>query len=61
MKDCLCEPYRLDLVPGKRPTIAIRVNCSYANLEALPPKLPPNTISLNISNNNVSTFFIQCV
>ncbi|KAK4872493.1 hypothetical protein RN001_014522 [Aquatica leii] len=53
--NCTCEPSRLDIVPGKPPTFALFVNCSGLQLTSLPPVLPPNTIALNISNNNISS------
>lgn len=53
--NCTCEPYRLDIVPGKPPTFAVFVNCSGLQLSSLPEILPPNTIALNISNNNITS------
>lgn len=39
---------------GQSPVFAAEVNCSKSGLSALPPKLPPYTRVLDVSNNNVS-------
>ncbi|KAF5279963.1 hypothetical protein FQA39_LY18184 [Lamprigera yunnana] len=57
--NCTCEPARLDIVPGKAPTIALFVNCSGLKLTSLPRVLPPNTIALNISNNNLPPYLLS--
>ncbi|XP_967806.3 protein halfway isoform X2 [Tribolium castaneum] len=54
-KNCTCEPSRLDLVSGKQATIAVAVNCSGQSWTSLPSPLPPNTIALNVSNNNITS------
>lgn len=51
---CYCTNFRLDIVAGKQPTFSVGVDCSNRRLTSLPPKLPTNTISLNVSSNNVS-------
>ena len=33
----------------------VEVSCSEANMSALPEILPPNTLKLNVSHNQVST------
>lgn len=53
--NCTCEPSRLNIVPGKPPTFALFVNCSNLKLTSLPLVLPPHTITLNVSNNNISS------
>ncbi|VEN51315.1 unnamed protein product [Callosobruchus maculatus] len=56
---CTCEPYRLDMVMGKSPTFAVEVNCSGVKFEnkltSLPTPLPPRTVLLDISNNNITS------
>ncbi|KAJ8922179.1 hypothetical protein NQ315_004114 [Exocentrus adspersus] len=54
-KNCTCQPYRLEFVVGKPPTFSVEVNCSGVQLLSMPTPLPPNTISLNISNNNITS------
>ncbi|XP_044766431.1 protein halfway [Coccinella septempunctata] len=53
--NCLCVPSRVDLIPGKAPIFAIDVNCSNRKLKQMPTPLPPNTVSLNIANNNITS------
>ncbi|XP_045464504.1 protein halfway isoform X2 [Harmonia axyridis] len=53
--NCTCEPSRVDLIPGKTPIFAIDVNCSNRGLTQMPTPLPPNTIVLNITNNNITS------
>lgn len=52
--ECRCQPYRLDMVQGKPLTVSVQVDCSNSQLTALPPTLPPNTIFLNVTNNNIT-------
>lgn len=52
--ECKCQSYRLDMVPGKPLTLSVMVDCSNSQLIALPPILPPNTIFLNVTNNNIT-------
>nr|CAI5836507.1 unnamed protein product [Callosobruchus analis] len=60
---CTCEPYRLDMVMGKSPTFAVEVNCSGVKFEnkltSLPTPLPPRTVLLDISNNNIETYLLS--
>ncbi|XP_012235587.1 protein halfway isoform X2 [Linepithema humile] len=51
---CLCDIKRLDIIEGKPPTNAVNVDCSGMQLTELPEKLPQNTISLNVSYNNIT-------
>lgn len=53
--NCSCNPYGVDIVPGKPPTLTIIVDCSFKQLISLPEKLPPNTISLNVSFNKITS------
>ncbi|KAJ8931229.1 hypothetical protein NQ314_015890 [Rhamnusium bicolor] len=55
IKNCSCQPYRLEFVMGKPPTFSVAVNCSGVKLLSLPTPLPPYTISLNITNNNITS------
>lgn len=41
-------------VGGSRLVFTAKVDCSGLGLINLPEKLPANTLSLNVSNNNVS-------
>lgn len=54
-KGCTCKSYRMDMVTGKHPTVSVMVDCSSIGLTRLPEYLPTNTISLNVSNNNITT------
>ncbi|XP_020295692.1 protein halfway isoform X2 [Pseudomyrmex gracilis] len=51
---CQCDIKRLDIIEGKPPTHAVNVDCSGMQLTELPKKLPQNTISLNVSCNNIT-------
>ncbi|XP_077298708.1 leucine-rich repeat domain-containing protein hfw [Arctopsyche grandis] len=53
--NCSCIPVRLELVAGKPPSFSVGVNCSNRNLKELPETLPPNTIELDVSNNNITS------
>lgn len=57
--NCTCEPYRLDIVPGKSPTFSLLVDCAGKQLTDMPSVVPENTIALNITNNNITTLKIQ--
>jgi len=52
---CHCSPKRLDMVPGRPPTFTVRIDCCGLNLTELPEKLLPNTVVLNVSNNNITS------
>ncbi|KAK6625200.1 hypothetical protein RUM43_005491 [Polyplax serrata] len=54
-KGCSCRSHRLDMVSGKHPTISVLVDCSALGLKKLPEYLPTNTISLNVSYNNITS------
>ncbi|EEB11208.1 protein halfway, putative [Pediculus humanus corporis] len=54
-KGCTCRSYRLDMVSGKHPTVSVLVDCSSLGLKKLPEYLPKNTISLNVSYNNITS------
>lgn len=56
--NCTCEPYRLDIVPGKSPTFSLLVDCAGKQLTDMPSVVPENTIALNITNNNVRYYNI---
>lgn len=55
-ENCTCELDRLnfDLNNTERKTITARVDCSGLGLTKFPEKLPSGTVTLNVSNNNVS-------
>lgn len=53
--NCTCKPYQLDIIIGKPPTFSVEVNCSGAHLQSLPTPLPPFTIHLDVSNNNITS------
>lgn len=48
---CTCKPQRLQFVPELKFTVS--VNCSGQQLTELPKELPPNTDTLDVSNNSV--------
>jgi len=50
---CQCDIKRLNIIEGKPPTNAVNVDCGDMQLTELPKKLPQNTITLNVSYNNV--------
>ncbi|XP_015516881.1 protein halfway isoform X2 [Neodiprion pinetum] len=51
---CKCDVNRLDIVLGKTPMLTVTVDCSSIQLSELPQKLPRNTTSLNVSDNNIT-------
>lgn len=55
-ENCTCELDRLnfDLNNTERKTITTRVACTGLGLTKFPDRLPAGTVTLNISNNNVS-------
>lgn len=53
-KQCTCRTYRTDFTPMHPLSVKLNVNCSNQHLTELPP-LPPNTIYLDVSNNEVCT------
>ncbi|KAK9881566.1 hypothetical protein WA026_016440 [Henosepilachna vigintioctopunctata] len=53
--NCSCAPLRLDIIIGTGSIFAIEVNCSNRGLTKLPSVLPPNTVSLNVRNNNITS------
>lgn len=57
--NCTCKAQRLDLLPDKPPTFAVKVDCSGKQMTEMPTNLPPNTIALNISNNNITELKID--
>lgn len=53
--NCICEGERMSFQSEDQHLIfTCKVDCSGLGLKELPSNLPNNTISLNISNNNVS-------
>ncbi|XP_058444849.1 protein halfway [Malaya genurostris] len=56
-KRCSCELDRLnfDLNNTERKTITARVDCSGLGLVDFPETLPPDTVTLNVSNNNITS------
>ncbi|XP_053682677.1 protein halfway isoform X2 [Sabethes cyaneus] len=56
-KRCNCELDRLnfDLNNTERKTITARVDCSGLGLVDFPETLPPDTVTLNVSNNNITS------
>ncbi|XP_060534990.1 protein halfway [Cylas formicarius] len=53
--NCTCKTYRLNLVPGKLPSFEVEMNCSGKQFQFLPVPLPDNTISLDVSGNNITS------
>ncbi|KAH1023645.1 hypothetical protein HUJ04_012810 [Dendroctonus ponderosae] len=54
-ENCTCSTYRLNLSQGKLPAFEVAINCSNKEFLSLPVPLPDNTISLDVSNNNISS------
>lgn len=56
-KNCTCELERLnfDLNNTDRKTFTARVDCSGQRLMDFPEHLPPDTVTLNVSNNNITS------
>uniref|UniRef100_A0A2M4AS55 Putative extracellular matrix protein slit n=2 Tax=Anopheles triannulatus TaxID=58253 RepID=A0A2M4AS55_9DIPT len=56
-ENCTCELDRLnfDLNNTERKTITARVDCSGLGLTKFPEKLPSGTVTLNVSNNNITS------
>ncbi|CAH2048906.1 unnamed protein product, partial [Iphiclides podalirius] len=52
--NCTCVPERLELL-GDEVTNLVAVDCSLRNLTQLPADLPPNTVKLNVSYNNITS------
>ncbi|KAJ8679556.1 hypothetical protein QAD02_015343 [Eretmocerus hayati] len=52
---CNCEISRWEFLKDKTPVLSVSVDCSNIQLTQLPPKLPQNTMILNVSNNNITT------
>lgn len=50
---CRCSASRLDMVAGMAPKVTVQVDCSNQYLTSLPDTLPPNTNSLNVTNNHI--------
>lgn len=51
---CTCVPERLEFV-GDNVTSAVAVDCAYRHLRVMPTDLPPNTVKLNVSHNNITS------
>lgn len=61
--NCTCEAEQMPVELRDQATrivqiVAAKVDCSNMGLISLPPTLPANTISLNVSNNSVSHHLI---
>ncbi|XP_047030207.1 protein halfway isoform X1 [Helicoverpa zea] len=52
--NCTCIPERLDFINNVINNM-VAVDCSQRNLTALPTDLPPNTVKLNVSFNNITS------
>ncbi|KAL1377588.1 hypothetical protein pipiens_016162 [Culex pipiens pipiens] len=54
---CRCELERLnfDLNNTEKKTITAKVNCSGLNFTDFPETLPPDTVTLDVSNNNITS------
>lgn len=53
--NCTCSMYRLNLSQVKLASFEVAVNCSNKKFSALPVPLPPNTIFLDVSSNNITS------
>ncbi|XP_076264676.1 leucine-rich repeat domain-containing protein hfw isoform X2 [Rhynchophorus ferrugineus] len=53
--NCTCNMHRLNLSQGKLPSFEVAVNCSGKKYFTLPVPLPPDTILLDVSNNNITS------
>lgn len=54
-KGCKCVPDRMFYTSENRLEFIAKVDCSNLDLTELPLKLPEHTLSLNISNNSISS------
>lgn len=54
-KGCKCVPDRMFYSSENRLVFIAKVDCSSLGLTEFPSKLPENTLSLNISNNSITT------
>ncbi|KAG6455666.1 protein halfway [Manduca sexta] len=52
--NCTCVPERLE-VTGDNVTNLVAVDCSRRQLKEMPTHLPPNTVKLNVSYNNITS------
>ncbi|CAK1580666.1 unnamed protein product [Parnassius mnemosyne] len=52
--NCTCVPERLELL-GDEVTNLVAVDCSQRHLKEMPTDLPPNTVKLNVSYNNITS------
>lgn len=54
-RKCICDVERVNYVSEEHVVFNARVDCSGLSLLTLPDKLPPDTITLNVSNNSISS------
>ncbi|VVC91380.1 unnamed protein product [Leptidea sinapis] len=52
--NCTCSPERLELM-NDEVTKLVAVDCSQRHLKEMPTDLPPNTVQLNVSYNNITS------
>ncbi|KAI5635187.1 gag-polypeptide of LTR copia-type domain-containing protein [Phthorimaea operculella] len=52
---CTCVPDRLELPIRGKVANMVAVDCSQRHLKQMPTNLPPNTIKLNVSHNNITS------
>ncbi|XP_019866753.2 protein halfway isoform X2 [Aethina tumida] len=53
--NCTCRPLRMEILPDKPVSISVNVNCSGKQFLSLPTPLPLHTVSLDVSNNNITS------
>lgn len=57
--NCSCIAERMTYEDGTHLVFAAKVDCSNLGLTSLPQNLPGTTLSLNVTNNSVSSFLRQ--
>ncbi|KAH8415343.1 hypothetical protein KR222_004870, partial [Zaprionus bogoriensis] len=53
--NCICNTYSIMIIQNDESRTVCNVDCSNLGLVELPPQLPDNTFTLNISNNRISS------
>lgn len=52
---CRCNTYSIMIIQNDQSRTVCNVDCSFLGLTELPPQLPDNTFTLNISNNRIAS------
>ncbi|XP_050300493.1 protein halfway isoform X2 [Anthonomus grandis grandis] len=54
-QNCSCKTVSVNLAPGKMAMFEVEMNCANMSFLNLPVPLPDNTVSLDVSNNNITS------